>query len=170
MNAPVKNFFSSVLFLAPLPEIREILEEYLDQDGYEIKEIDESTDDADQDEALTEEEALEAERQKAIDASMLGKDWRGMAPAMSGRMLKLLLRSKPSFEKFWGRISNEDPPEIEFKKFMVIGIVAGSRERANGIEIEEVRTRTVPAREHANVRCCRAKVVRTRVRRQWFAR
>ncbi len=101
-------------------------------------EIDESSD-GETEVELTEEEALEAEKQKAIDASMLGKDWRGMAPAMSGRPVKLLLRGKPAFEKFWGRTSNEDPPAIDFKKFMIVGVVAGSRDRANGLEIEEVR-------------------------------
>ncbi|PCI36123.1 MAG: hypothetical protein COB53_10275 [Elusimicrobia bacterium] len=93
----------------------------------------------DKSDGQTIEEALAAEKERALEAAIIGKDWRGIVPAMSGRVLKLVLRVVSDFEKFWDRISNEDPPAIDFRKFMLVGVVAGSRERANGLDIEEVR-------------------------------
>jgi hypothetical protein len=73
------------------------------------------------------------------DSSDLGRDWRGNAPAMSARMLKMVLREKNAFEKFWTRISNEKTPKLDFKRYMLVAVMAGSRDRANGLDLVDVR-------------------------------
>ena len=85
------------------------------------------------------EEAVSTADAAAEDASQLGRDWRGNAPAMTAQLLKVVLREPRAFEKFWSRVSREKPPEINFKRYMLVGVMAGSRDRANGLDLVDVR-------------------------------
>lgn len=81
----------------------------------------------------------ESKSAEPVDTSELGRDWRGNAPALSGRLMKVLLRDSRSLEKYWSRVSHEKPPQLDFSKYMIVGVMAGSRDRANGLELVDVR-------------------------------
>ncbi|HBL19062.1 MAG: hypothetical protein A2X36_04425 [Elusimicrobia bacterium GWA2_69_24] len=72
--------------------------------------------------------------------SELAKEWRGLTIPLSPKVVKLVVRSGKEFKRLWRRINDERTPEVDFKRYMVIGVVAGGDDRAYKADIEEVQT------------------------------
>ncbi len=76
--------------------------------------------------------------EKAKD--LVGREWAGMAEPGPGNKIFLgSVKNGSSFKRLWSRLRDDEPPEIDFERYAVIGILANPSDRADRVEIESVQ-------------------------------
>lgn len=68
-----------------------------------------------------------------------GAEWTGMAGPAGKGPYTMTIRDADDWAKRWGRLRDGRAPELDFKKTIVVGVVAGSMDRAERVEIESVQ-------------------------------
>lgn len=78
---------------------------------------------------------------RAEEEDVLGKEWSGYCPPAAEELRTLKIEGAREFRRLWRRLGREEErPEIDFKQFMVVGIMAGSADRADRAEIADIVT------------------------------
>jgi CARDB len=66
----------------------------------------------------------------------LAKEWSGFSNIFNNKKTKtFVLRTKKEWKKVWKLLSPEELPSVNFKKKIVVGIIAGAKDRAETIRI-----------------------------------
>lgn len=69
----------------------------------------------------------------------IGREFGGVAISNFGEKgLQSVVRDAKGFGRLWGRLSQSDPPDLDFKQVMVVVLVAGTKADAERIEVEDV--------------------------------
>ena len=67
-------------------------------------------------------------------------EWYGMTMAFPSKNVRtMIINNQKEWKKLWAIIAKDEAPGIDFKKFMVLGLVAGRNENAVEIKILEVQ-------------------------------
>ncbi|MBI4422790.1 MAG: hypothetical protein HY554_03635 [Elusimicrobia bacterium] len=69
-------------------------------------------------------------------------EWRGMASAAGKATMTWVIRTSGDWQKRWRVLQDGDAPKVNFKKNIVVGLAAGSQDRADRVEIEGVAVGT----------------------------
>lgn len=73
------------------------------------------------------------------EPNAIGREFAGVSLGSLGKDgLKDLVRDKKAFKRLWKRLSNEDAPDLDFKKVMVVALGAGDEEPTDRFEVEDV--------------------------------
>jgi hypothetical protein len=67
------------------------------------------------------------------------KVWSGIAPPLAAKTLSFAVTKADRWKKLWKRVSDEPVPEIDFTEHMVVGVIGGSGESADRVQIEDFR-------------------------------
>ncbi len=67
-------------------------------------------------------------------------EWTGKAPPMSEDVKTFEITRNRDWKKAWKRLDRQQSrPKIDFNKYMVVGVMAGSRDKAAQVEIADIR-------------------------------
>lgn len=67
-------------------------------------------------------------------------EWTGKAPPMSEGVKTFEITRERDWKKAWKRLDRQQSrPKIDFSKYMVVGMMAGSRDKAAQVEITDIR-------------------------------
>ncbi|MBI5594897.1 MAG: hypothetical protein HY928_02285 [Elusimicrobia bacterium] len=73
------------------------------------------------------------------EPNAIGREFAGVSLGSLGKDgVKDLVRDKKAFKRLWKRLSNEDAPDLDFKKVMVVALAAGDEEATERFEVEDV--------------------------------
>lgn len=67
-----------------------------------------------------------------------GEEWSGFAAPMFEATQTFVIKNESAFSRIWTRLTNAQKPDIDFKKNVLIAVVAGRKDRADRVEIEGV--------------------------------
>ena len=81
-----------------------------------------------------------AAEQPAADPEM-DKQWAGLGPAFSENASNFSITSNKLWKRTWKRLGGKEAPKINFRKYMIVGVIAGSAQRADRVEIVEIKKR-----------------------------
>ncbi|MEK7745859.1 MAG: hypothetical protein AAB576_04275 [Elusimicrobiota bacterium] len=70
----------------------------------------------------------------------VGTEWSGLALPSGKAAQTLAVDSTKGWERLWKRVGEGTPPELDFEKVMVVGILCGKNDPAERVEIEAVAT------------------------------
>lgn len=69
----------------------------------------------------------------------VGREFGGVAISNFGEKgLQSVVRDAKGFGRLWGRLSQSEPPDLDFKLVMVVVVVAGTKADAERVEVEDV--------------------------------
>jgi len=68
------------------------------------------------------------------------REWSGLALPRGNPTDKSVVQDEKDFKKLWKRLSEEEAPDVDFDKRMVLAIVTGKEDRADRIEIESINS------------------------------
>ncbi|MBI4349698.1 MAG: hypothetical protein HY553_22875 [Elusimicrobia bacterium] len=66
-------------------------------------------------------------------------EWTGMAGPAGRNPYFMIIKDSDDWGKRWGRLRDGKAPRLDFKKSIVVGVVAGSEDRADRVEIDSVQ-------------------------------
>ncbi|MFH1619977.1 MAG: hypothetical protein ABIG11_08745, partial [bacterium] len=67
------------------------------------------------------------------------QEWSGFTLAFSGKPGTIVVKDNKDWKVMWNKFSTEKTPDVDFKKSMVVGVVAGSAESAAEVRILEAQ-------------------------------
>ncbi|TPW20287.1 MAG: hypothetical protein FD126_1835, partial [Elusimicrobia bacterium] len=75
----------------------------------------------------------------APSKNAVGREFGGVAISNFGEAgLQSVVRDAKGFARLWGRLSQAEPPDLDFKQVMVVVLVAGTKADAERLEVEDV--------------------------------
>lgn len=80
-----------------------------------------------------------ADNAPSLEEESEGREWSGLAAALSDSRVTFTVLNKSVFKRLWSRLSDQKVPEVDFHKFMVVGIIAAKGDRVDNIVIEQPR-------------------------------
>ena len=70
---------------------------------------------------------------------MAGQEWSGQTAPLSGQSVTFAVTQEEKWKRLWKRLSNDSVPVIRFADHMVLAVIAGSSERCDRVQIEDMR-------------------------------
>ncbi len=75
----------------------------------------------------------------AAPASEVGREFAGTASTSFGEKgMTQVIRDEKTFARIWRRLSRSDPPELDFKEYMLVAMVAGNKADVGRYEVEDI--------------------------------
>lgn len=65
------------------------------------------------------------------------KVWSGIAPPLSAKTVSFAVTKIDKWKKLWKRVSDEPVPDIDFTEHMVVGVIGGSNDASDRVQIDD---------------------------------
>ena len=66
------------------------------------------------------------------------REWSGWTSLRLPQTQKIVIRQEATWKKFWPRLSREAVPKINFKKYMVVGVLAGAQDLVAAVQVRDL--------------------------------
>ncbi|OGR86131.1 MAG: hypothetical protein A3J74_07520 [Elusimicrobia bacterium RIFCSPHIGHO2_02_FULL_57_9] len=74
----------------------------------------------------------------AAEDELQGQQWSGLALPLADQRVTFTVLDKNLWKRLWSRLADQRKlPSIDFRKFMVVGVIASRKDRVDNIEIEQ---------------------------------
>lgn len=66
------------------------------------------------------------------------EEWAGLTNFLSPKTRRVVIRQEDTWKKFWALITQDSLPKVNFKRHMVVGVIAGTAEKATSLQIVSI--------------------------------